>query len=633
MSIAIGVTHLLSRSRNQLRFVAIGLAITAGLWAYEVIGPATRGEPATPSLALSLELTLRDAALRHLSRQLENPSVALIDIDEQSLAALGPWPWPRGRLAELVEASIADGKARITVLDMVLPVPGEPEGDARLVALAQARKLVLAEVLDYVPRDPSLSFGTLAPFNPAHLPSGPLPQASGYLANHAGLSQAAPCVGNIGFMPDPDGRLRRLPLFTQFDPLGREERRVRPTLAVATLQCLGMTTWVQAFSDQQRAMQWPLRFRISDESWPVIPARVLLEDPVQAAQVLQGRIALIGSSALGLTDRASTPLAAMVSGMTIHAQLLEELQEEQSQGLIPPIALALQLLLVAGFAWALVWARTAKHLVLVGLSLVTAWSVLIAFGASMGSAAPLTAGLWSIAVLVCGLAPMEWLADRARVQNISRVLSRYVTPPILKAIIAEPTQDPLRPRSAQITVLTLDMVNYSSHTATLNLDDAARLTRQFLTAMTDPIWAEAGTLDRYTGDGLVAFWGAPLDQPDQIQRAARAARGLRRALGPLNDILLAQGMPPVDIRIGIACGEALVGDMGTDHRAHYTAVGACINLASRLEALGKELGQNNLVSQEVALSLASEETEAIGSYDIKGFGPTSVFMLSISAGS
>jgi adenylate cyclase len=323
----------------------------------------------------------------------------------------------------------------------------------------------------------------------------------------------------------------------------------------------------------------------------------------------------------------------MVSGMTIHAQLLEELQEEQSQGLIPPIALALQLLLVAGFAWALVWARTAKHLVLVGLSLVTAWSVLIAFGASMGSAAPLTAGLWSIAVLVCGLAPMEWLADRARVQNISRVLSRYVTPPILKAIIAEPTQDPLRPRSAQITVLTLDMVNYSSHTATLNLDDAARLTRQFLTAMTDPIWAEAGTLDRYTGDGLVAFWGAPLDQPDQIQRAARAARGLRRALGPLNDILLAQGMPPVDIRIGIACGEALVGDMGTDHRAHYTAVGACINLASRLEALGKELGQNNLVSQEVALSLASEETEAIGSYDIKGFGPTSVFMLSISAGS
>lgn len=627
MSITTGLGSLLFRSRNLFRLGVLGMALSAGLWANHLVDPTTRGEPSKPSLALSLELTLRDAAQRQLSRALDRPSVALVDIDEQSLASLGPWPWPRSRLAELVETSLVDGGARIAVLDMVLPEPRDPEGDARLAALAQGQKLVLAEVLDYVPREPPLRLGSLAPITPSAHPNRmiePWMTASGFLANHEGLSKAAPCVGNIGFTPDPDGRLRRLPVFTQWEGIAR------PTLALAALDCLGVSASIVSDTMRRTPIQLPLRFAVSDESWPVLPAQVLLQDPAQAAQVLQGRIALIGSSALGLTDRASTPLAAMVSGMTIHAQLLEELQTPPTYTLPYSVYGMLQLLMVASLMWALIQARTVGQLALMSLGLAAGWSALIAFGVSVGSTAPLTAGLWSIAILVLLFAPLEWLADRARANSISRILSRYVTPPILKAIIAEPTQDPLKPRSAHITVLTLDMVNYSSHTSALDLDGAARLTRQFLTAMTEPIWKEAGTLDRYTGDGLVAFWGAPLNQPDQIQRAVRAARGLHLALAPLNKLLISQGATPVDIRVGIACGEALVGDMGTHHRAHYTAVGACINLASRLEALGKELGQNSLVSHEVAQGLPSMETVPLGLQDIKGFGPTPVYKLVVS---
>lgn len=627
MSIATGLTHLLFRSRGLLRLGILGLALSAGLWASQVVGPSTRGEVSSPSLALSLELTLRDAVQRQLSRHLADPSVALIDIDEQSLAALGPWPWPRSRLAELVEASLADGQARIVVMDIVLPESKDPEGDARLAALAQGRRLVLAEVLDYAPRQPPLRLGTLAPVSPAPIAQAHWPEASGFMANHIGLSLTAPCAGNIGFIPDPDGRLRRLPLWTQW------QNTARPTLALATLRCLDEKNWVQDSKERPEPRQLPLRFRISDESWPVIPAKVLLQDPTQAAQVLQGRIALIGSSALGLTDRASTPLSAMVSGMTIHAQLIEELRARPSWALSAPVALSLQMLLATVLAWALIRARTASQLALVCVGLTAAWTALLGIGVSLASVTPLTAGLWSVGVLVLVLAPTEWLADRARANTISRILSRYVTPPILKAIISESTQDPLRPRSARITVLTLDMVNYSSHTASLTLDSAARLTRQFLTAMTGPIWAEEGTLDRYTGDGLVAFWGAPLAQPDQVQRAARAAQGLYRALRPLNQRLREQGIAPVQIRIGVACGEALVGDMGTDQRAHYTAVGACINLAARLEALGKEIGEASLVSQEVAQSLDAEDTESLGLHSIKGFGSTPVYRLVISEGS
>ena len=172
---------------------------------------------------------LRDHFIRlHASEEAERRMV-VVDIDEASLANMGPWPWPRARVAALLESLLLDYDARGVALDMVLPEPADTQGDARLAALAQHGPVVLAQAFDYVSRPVPLRVGTLAGGVPVTSPARAA-VASGFIANHAGLAQAG-VTGNIGFVPDDDGVLRRLPLRTVFG------EREYFSLSLALLNC------------------------------------------------------------------------------------------------------------------------------------------------------------------------------------------------------------------------------------------------------------------------------------------------------------------------------------------------------------------------------------------------------------
>ncbi|MBV8633897.1 MAG: CHASE2 domain-containing protein, partial [Burkholderiaceae bacterium] len=141
--------------------------------------------------------------------------ILLVDIDEASLAELGPWPWPRKHFTKLVENLLTTYQARGVALDVVLPEPTDTEGDLRLGILAQNGPMVMAQAFEYGPQNEALRVGKLVGGTAPNRQITPVP-ATGYMANHAGLAQAAH-LGNIGFVPDPDGTLRRLPLYTGFD--------------------------------------------------------------------------------------------------------------------------------------------------------------------------------------------------------------------------------------------------------------------------------------------------------------------------------------------------------------------------------------------------------------------------------
>lgn len=569
----------------------------------------------------SAELAARDVVQQLTAKPSETEPVVMIDIDEASIASLGPWPWSRARIAELTQ-SLLDQGVQIVVLDMVLPSPRDADGDARLAELTANRKLVLAQVFDYVERpQPIISGVAAAGIVP---PAGirvPAVAAKGIVANHDGLANA-PCVGNIGFVPDPDGKLRRLPLLTEW------EGRLHPSLALATLDCLERGIKPGNATDGVQK----LRFETTPESWTVIPAAQLLKrtetpSPIPG-DLLKGRIAVIGSSALGLSDRVAIPLSPNISGMFVHAAAMSELlrDAETSRSVVHPmIFIVAGLALIAAMGMTIAQGLKARWLITLLATLLLVWLGLLIAGASQASTAHLTAPMWGFLFLGMTLIPIEWSIARAQVRATARLLSRYVAKPVLRDLLRRQDFNPLAPRAADITVLVADMADYSKITANQSLEATASITRRFLECITAPVWELQGTLDRYTGDGLVAFWGAPVHFVDQADRAIDAAKLMLARIDALNQEFRAEGLPEVAARIGIAGGHALVGDFGTQFRATYTAVGNCINTAARLEATAKDLHLQVVIAESVAEESHRHTLEPLGEQDVRGIGRMKIF--------
>lgn len=612
-----------ARFRHSERYIEISLliiaiAITLGLHLF----PPSRGP-----LSI-LEFGVRDEIQGILPLESPNPEILVVDISEYSLEQVGPWPWSRARLAELVQKLI-DAGARIVVLDMVLPNARDRAGDELLAKLAEQRQLVLAQVFDYVSRESrvisnSASGHTLTGLS---LPQqAPVVQATGVIGNHEMLT-GAPCVGNIGFSPSDDGRLRRLPEVTKWDG------RFYPSLGLVALECLKI--FPQEWSLERLAMTPRLlRFNIDPEQWVVLPAHQVItpgsaESP-QWSGLVKNRIVIVGASAMGLADRVSTPLSSSISGVFVHAQSIHELLEGPNRfadGLLflsPYISVGLVFFVGLALINSL---STVRITIVIGIA-VLAWfaysSTAVKFGVpAQVSAAPVGA-LW----LLVSLVPFQWVVAHRQAQATTRLLERYVAKPVLKEILEQKNFDSLRPKRLELTVLVADMADYSKTTATQSLEDAAKITRDFLTSITSPIWHYRGTLDRYTGDGLVAFWGAPNVVQNQADQAIGAAQRMLRQVAELNRAYLTQGLPAVSLRIGIASGVALVGDFGTPFRATYTAVGNCINLAARLEAKAKELGVSVLISQSVAEQYSlGDDLDYVSSQEIRGIGTTGLYTL------
>ncbi len=214
-----------------------------------------------------VEYVSRDTIMQAKAERDIQPEVVMVDIDEASIQTVGAWPWDRGEIATLVQRLQNQFGARISVLDVVLPSPRDAAGDRALAYLANDKKLVLAQVFDFVKRDSLNNSGVAAGANPiADSPQQPpvvaLPQAiaaTGLVGNHAGFSKA-PCVGNIGFIPDSDGKLRRLIQTTQW------EGNTYPSLSLATSKCLGLPLPAAPTAIQT------LQFDIDPQAWTVIPA-------------------------------------------------------------------------------------------------------------------------------------------------------------------------------------------------------------------------------------------------------------------------------------------------------------------------------------------------------------------------
>lgn len=546
---------------------------------------------------------LRDRFINMQLRDEIDQRILVVDIDEATLAAY-PWPWPRARIAELIER-LMEWQPRGVALDIVMFKPGEPEGDARLAMLAQHAPLVMAQLFDYNPDGRALRSGELIGGAPGAAPGAPA--ATGYLANHAGLAQARH-AGNIGVIHDADGALRRIPMLTGF------EGRLYPTLTMALMQCCAGPA-----PATPPVMRVP--FTRSLDAFEGASAAEILNGKLPP-DLAAGRLILIGSTALSVGDRVSSPLGASTAGLLVHAEMLSSLLDMQAGTAPAPwpgrlLAAGFALLVTAAGAYTLPRLSAASNALML-LGAAALWLALAYFTAphdpDFSPSGPLFSCLFLLAVAV----PFHWQLAQHKSRRLLGTLRQYVATTVVDELLRRDLKDPLAPRQLLVTTLIADMEGYTSQVESLPIEQAARLTTQFLDCLTRPVLARQGTLDKYTGDGLVAFWGAPLPVEHHADLALDAAAAILDEVARFSSSWEAEGHAPLRVRIGIESGLAMAGDYGTALRSIYTAVGDSVNTASRLEQAARDYPHDVIIGPGTVQAATRHRFIGLGERRLRG---------------
>ena len=480
-----------------------------------------------------------------------------------------------------------------------------------MAMLARHAPLVLAQLFDFARRGEPLRSGALAGGTAAVATAddGAVP-AFGYIANHAGLAQAAH-FGNIGVAPDADGVLRQVPMYTRFD--GRDH----PTLARALFDCCAggraLPPGARGLTRVPYARDW--------DAYAWAKAADLLDGRVPP-ELITGRLVLVGSSALSIGDRVPTPLGPLTAGLLVHAAMLTSLLDRQA-GLAPApwpgawlaVLFCAATTLLASYTLPRMTAAANVALLAVGAVLWLLLAYLVTpHDSRFGPAGPLLSSLFLLTIAV----PFHWQLAQQRSRRLLDTLRQYVAGEVVDELLRSNLEDPLAPRQLQVTTLVADMEGYTTHVEALPVEEAARLTTDFLDCLTRPVLASHGTLDKYTGDGMVAFWGAPLPNADHANLALDAARAMLAAVAAFNDRRAAAGLAPVRVRIGIESGLAMAGDFGTAARSIYTAVGDSVNTAARLEQAARDFPHDIIIGEGTVARASRHRFLPLGQRTLRG---------------
>ncbi len=544
--------------------------------------------------------------------------VILVDIDDASLAQLGPWPWPRERMAELTRQLDAQGVG-LKLFDVVFP--DVRSGNAELSQALAARDAQSPSVLSQVfalRHESQLRLGLLAGAVPGVGCQAPAMPAQGFIANSAGLH---PRVGHISPVLDADGAVRRLPGFVCFDD------HTYPSLVLAGLAALAPATApssllpVAGVGPWQPAWQLHLpslgggRIPMNAEGQIRVPYAIARQAmmSVSAADVLLGKLpagllkgawVIVGASAFGLTDAVPTALGGAVSGAEVHAQLLAAALDN-AVPYTPRAASWLQLayaLLAVAALLGLAAGRPLQERRAVALLPLLAVA-LVALGFTLHAALLLQADWfvgWSGAALAIGLAGLamalgEHARSLAEKGRIFRNLASYVSSPVAEQIaLTEPSGD-IQARRNDVTVLAADLQNFSRYCEARPPEDAARVLHRFFSSAESIIQAHGGVVEEMVGDNLLAVFNGSLACPEHPAQALRAARALWLRCTEELPNTPGLGLEPLSVSIGLESGMALVGSFGPARRRVHTVLGQTVSIALRLQALTADVAYPVLV--------------------------------------
>jgi adenylate cyclase len=571
-----------------------------------------------------LRLQLFDQYQRWQPRPMTRQPIVIVDIDEASLAAIGQWPWPRTLLADLVVKLFRAGAVAVG-FDMVFAEPdrmspplyarsapglptaviemlaGLPSNDDVLAEVFRQTRVVLGRSGTHETMRDGVDGDTLK-VPVAELGVDPRPFLlawPGLVHNLPELAGAAAGQGMFNLSPEKDGIVRRVP------GIVRVGDKLYPNLILELLRVgTGQDTIIlkaneagvesvlvaNAWIPTDRNGRIWVRFTGHDPARYVSAKDVISGNLV--ADAVAGKLVLVGTSAAGLLDIKSTPLNDTVPGVEVLAQLLETIVT-QTYLFRPSYTFTLEMLvlsLVGGLLIVLVpvlgavWTLGLFLGVSGGLA-GASWYLFLQHGTLLDAAYP-TLGAFSVYAL---LEFANYTREEAKRRQIRDAFVHYLSPELVEELVRDRSKLVLGGESRELTVLFCDIHGFTTISETCDAPAITRLLNRVFEPLSETIIKAHGTIDKYIGDTIMAFWNAPLEHPGHARTACLTALAMVRAMGPVNRALKIdaeeEGRPyaPVVVGIGLNTGQCCVGNMGSEHRFDYSAIGDDVNLASRLE--------------------------------------------------
>ncbi|MBI3304788.1 adenylate/guanylate cyclase domain-containing protein [Candidatus Parcubacteria bacterium] len=500
--------------------------------------------------------------------------IVIVAIDDASLQAVGRWPWPRRVHAELI-GILKPVEPAVVAFDVAFFESSSAADDEALAkAIASVPTVLTVEAQDFTARQ--------RPW-----------QGSGLLQPILVLRQAARALGHAHTPAQGDGVVRVFP-----DELVTPEGEF-PPFALAAIASRGGRRDFK--SDRINFVGPPGTIK-------TVSYADVLAGHIPAEQ-FRDAFVFVGATAPSLHDTVLTPSSRGngLAGVELHAQIAEQVLRGLPLRVAPKqatvgVVVALGLLIAFTFPRG----RRLRHAALVALVFGLAYNGLVLLAFSRGLILNIFWPNVTIMAVVVAMVGVEYLAASRERRFIRETFSRYVSPEVVAHLLEHPEHLRLGGEVRTLTILFSDIRSFTSISERLAAGELTQLLNRYLTAMSAVILQEGGVLDKYIGDAIMAFWGAPIPMADHAARAVRAALGMQKALEGLNAELAREGKPKIAIGIGINTGEVVVGNMGSQQRFDYTVIGDAVNLASRLEGLNKIYGTMMLVSAETERELPLE---------------------------
>jgi adenylate cyclase len=595
--------------------------------------------------------------------------IVIIAIDEASLQQHGHWPFTREKFAQMMN-NLFDYGATVVGFDVLFAERDESADMTLLRALASGEEdSAFRERLDelepmidrdrlfatamqggptilgyYFDSNPETAFETgVLPFSAFDLHESMtdsifLPRGAGYISTLPVLMEAAYTGGFINNpLIDTDGVVRRTPLLHEFR-LGVYES-LSLAIAATALDDITLPIFVDSSSwmgdyppleglelagraipiDPQGAVLVP--YRGPAGSFPYISVGDVISGTVEDPTILDGRIALIGATAPGMKDLRTTPFGSIYPGVEIHANVISGILDGNFRW-EPAYTAAAEMIAVTGFGLLAALLLPLLSPVISTLVTLVITSLALAFNYYMWTVElhvlPLAMTLYTLfAIYTINMLFGYFFETRSR-SHMDNLFGQYVPPDLVKEMSRDPEHYSLASQKRELSVLFTDIRGFTTISEGLEADELSHLMDEYLTPMTRIVHEGHGTIDKYIGDAVMAFWGAPVFHPHHADQAVGAGMAMLVALEKLNVDFEKKGWPNIRIGVGVNTGMMSVGNMGSRFRRAYTVLGDAVNLGSRLEGITKMYGVDFVVSEHTAHSAGRYHYRELDKVRVKG---------------
>lgn len=576
-----------------------------------------------PIFVHTLHLKTYDLFLRQKLGIKADIPIVIVDIDDKSLATLGQWPWPRTVLAEIL-SYINEGNPKAVGLDIVLAESDRlsprriaaalqkvssscqvnlrslPDHDHILAVALKSTNAILGFPFTFSSSSMDTRFYN-HPGKFAVIGADPKPwlfTPSSAVGNLHILEEAAAGRGFFNVLPDEDGIIRKLPLIMQYNGgiypslvlemlrKGENAADFQIFCTETGIECVRSGTYIIP-TDAYGQMN--IRFCGTEKTFPYISAVDIISEKINPA-VFHNAYVLIGTSAKGLLDTVATPTSALFPGIGIHAHAINTVltgaylrEPNWTRGaqfvnlLVVSVLLILLIPKIGAIRSGVLFLVTSG-----GIVFLSYW-LFSRYGYFFDSIYPLLGN----SLIFITLTFINYVQEEREKQHIRDTFSRYLSPVLVNELLSSPEKLTLSGEQREVTILFSDIRNFTAISERISPQDVCRFLNQYFASMAQILMDNMAMVDKFIGDAVYAFWNAPLYNPHHARHALIAALLMKQALEDLNNNWEVDGLPVIHAGIGINTGTARIGNIGSENRLSYTAIGDTVNLASRLEGLTK----------------------------------------------